>query len=176
MSNSAQSSSLGALAFSDLNREIAVTRRVLERLPEEKFAWKAHEKSMTLGNLAMHVVNLFQWMVDTLNGDGLDLATIKPPRTTPRDRDDLLRTFEQYSSAAKKALARMDEVGLSQLWTLRRGDQVMHTQPRALILRVWCLSHLIHHRAQLCVYLRMLDIPVPAVYFNSSDEPEWMFT
>ena len=96
-------------------------------------------------------------------------------RTEPADRDDLLRTFDQITAEVSKAMAKMDDAALGRTWTLRRGEQVLHTEIKAMILRKWCVSHMIHHRAQLCVYLRLLNIPVPAVYFNSSDEPQWTF-
>ena len=167
---------LNPLAFGDLDREITVTRKVLERLPEEKFAWKPHEKSMSLGNLAMHVAGLLQWMLDTLDRDELDMATIEPPRSNPTGLEDVLETFDKNVVAVKDAMMRMDDESLARTWTLRNGPTILHQQPRAQIVRVWCLNHMIHHRAQLCVLLRLLNVPVPAVYFNSADEPEWVFT
>ena len=169
-------SNLAQLAFGDLDRETAVTRKVLERLPEEKFAWKPHQKSMSLGNLAMHVANLLQWMLDTLDRDELDLETIEPPRSNPTGLEDVLVTFDKNVVAVKDAMTRMDDESLARPWTLRKGTTILHQQPRALIVRVWCLNHMIHHRAQLCVLLRLLNVPVPAVYFNSADEPEWVFS
>jgi uncharacterized damage-inducible protein DinB len=164
------------LAFIDIDREIAVTRRVLERLPEKDFAWKAHEKSMNLGRLAMHVANLLQWTVDTLDRDELDMASPSKMRNEPTSLADVLETFETNAKAVARAMEKTDDARLRGTWTLRQGDQVLVAEPRARILRVWCLNHLVHHRAQLCVYLRLLGEPVPAVYFNSADEPEWVFT
>jgi uncharacterized damage-inducible protein DinB len=163
-------------AFCDLKREFEVTRRVLDRLPEDKFAWKPHEKSMNLGRLAMHVATLPQWMRETLEKDGMDMANPPKMRVDPDNRADLLTTFDEHAAAVNAALARSDDASLERHWTLRQGDQVLVSQPRVEILRVWCLNHLIHHRAQLCVYLRLLNVPVPAVYFNSADEPEWVFS
>jgi uncharacterized damage-inducible protein DinB len=163
------------VAFVDLQREIDTTRRVLERLPEDQFAWKPHEKSMSLGRLAMHVATLLQWFLTTLQFDELDLASPPQIPTEPTNRDDLLRTFEQNAAAVTQAFERIDDAALNRTWTLRNSEQVLFSQSRAKVLRVWCLSHLIHHRAQLCVYLRLLNIPVPAVYFNSAAEPEWVF-
>jgi uncharacterized damage-inducible protein DinB len=163
-------------AFCDLKREFEATRRVLDRLPEDKFAWKPHEKSMSLGRLAMHVATLPQWMRETLEKDGMDMANPPKMRVDPDNRADLLTTFDEHAAAVNAALARSDDAALERHWTLRQGDQVLVSQPRVEILRVWCLNHLIHHRAQLCVYLRLLNVPVPAVYFNSADEPEWVFT
>jgi uncharacterized damage-inducible protein DinB len=169
------SQSLKRLAFCDLDREIAVTRRVLERLPEAQFGWKPHPKSMTLGRLAMHVANLLQWMIDTIERDGLDMQ--KPPamRNEPTGLADVLEVFDKNTAVLKAAMDKLDDASLTKTWTLRNGNGVLHAQPKVVIARLWCLNHLIHHRAQLCVLLRLLNVPVPAVYFNSADEPDWKF-
>jgi uncharacterized damage-inducible protein DinB len=165
-----------AIAFGDLDRELATTRRVLERLPEEHYSWKPHEKSMSLGRLALHVANLLYWQLVTLQSDEFDLASPPPLRVDPTSREEVLRTFDQNAAAVKAALGRIDDAALGRTWTLRQGEKVLVRQPRAMTLRVWGLNHLIHHRGQLCLYLRLLNVPVPAVYFNSADEPEWVFT
>lgn len=170
-----ETESLKSMAFCDLDREISATRRVLERLPEEHFSWKPHEKSMSLSRLAMHVVNLLQWYLDTLAKDEFDVSAAPPPMGEPASRSELLAAFEKNATAVEQALARTDDASLARTWTLRSGPQVLYQQPRVAILRVSCLNHLIHHRAQLCIYLRLLHVPVPAVYFNSADEPEWKF-
>jgi|SRR5581483_1405627 len=161
--------------FLDLDRELNVTRRVLERMPQDKFAWKPHEKSMSLGRLAMHVATLPQWMHDTLTTDGLDMLTAKGPRTEANDLSDLLAEFDRHAANVRNAVSKSDDATLSSAWKLRKGDAVLFENTRAYVVRVWCLNHMIHHRAQLCVLLRLLNLPVPAVYFNSSDEPEWTF-
>src|SRR5262245_53494680 len=143
------------IAFGDLDREIAVTRRVLERLPESKFAWKVHEKSMPLGRLAMHVANLLQWMTDTVLKDGMDMANPPTMRNEPKSLDDVLQTFDRNATALKDAMAGIDDTALERPWTLRNGPQVLYSQPKRTILRLWCLNHMVHHRAQLCVYLRI---------------------
>jgi uncharacterized damage-inducible protein DinB len=175
MSSATVSISLKDLAFGDLQREFDATRRVLERLPEEHFGWKPHEKSMALGRLAMHVATLPQWMLTTIEQDGLDFASPPKIRTEPENRADLLKTFDDNAKAVTAAMQKIDDATLQQTWTLRNGPQVLHQQTKAMILRVWCISHLINHRGQLCLYLRLLNIPVPAVYFNSADEPDWRF-
>jgi uncharacterized damage-inducible protein DinB len=174
--NASGSPSLHTIAFTDLQREIAVTRRILERIPEEHFAWKVHEKSMSLGRLATHVATLLQWFRDTLTKDDFDMNVPPVMPTEAKTRDELLRIFDDNAAAAQLAMAVTDKAALLRTWTLRRGEQILVQQPRFTILRVWCLNHLIHHRGQLCVYLRILNIPVPAVYFNSADEPDWIFT
>src|SRR5213592_4418344 len=105
MPDSPVATSLKDLAFGDIERELAVTRRVLERLPEEKFAWKPHEKSMSLGGLAMHVANLAHWMLDTLQRDALDMQSPPPLRNDPKDLADVLETFDQHAAKVKAALA-----------------------------------------------------------------------
>jgi uncharacterized damage-inducible protein DinB len=170
-----QSAAVKDAVFSDLERELNVTRKVLERIPAAQFGWKPHEKSMSFGRLAMHVATLPQWMLTTIENDELDFA--KPPqmRMEPESSEDLLSTFDGQAAAVKKALAQIDDAALERTWTLRNGDQILHRNSKLTILRIWCLNHMIHHRAQLCVYLRLLNVPVPAVYFNSSDEPQWVF-
>ena len=172
---SADSPSLNEIIFGDLERELAVTRKVLQRLPEEKFAWKPHEKSMNLGRLAMHVATLPQWARGAIADEGLDMATAPRPRTDPSDRKDLLETFDQSAAALREAVGRFDAAAIGNPWTVRNGQHVMTTQPRSFVYRVWCLNHMIHHRGQLCLYLRLLNVPVPTVYFNSADDPTWVF-
>jgi uncharacterized damage-inducible protein DinB len=175
MSTAVTSNHVKDIAFGDLPRELEATRRVLERLPEEHFAWKPHEKSMAMGRLAMHVATLPQWMLMTIEQDELDFASPPNMRTEPKDRADLLKTFDDSAKAVTAAMQKIDDAGLEKTWTLRNGLQVLHRQTKAMILRVWCINHLVNHRGQLCLYLRLLNVPVPAVYFNSADEPDWKF-
>lgn len=163
------------IAFLDVERELEATRRVLERVPEEHFDWKPHEKSMSLMQLAGHVATMPIWCVLTLEQDGLNFAS---PPNIPRDfsnRAALLRTFDEHAAKFRAVIERLDDAALGQDWTLKNGDQVMYTGSRAYVLRVWCVNHMVHHRGQLCMHLRMLNVPVPAVYFNSADEPEMKF-
>ena len=173
MDNNAQSTK--DLAFCDLERELATTRRVLERVPAEHFDWKAHETSMSLRDLAGHVATMPIWLLLTVEQDGLDFSS---PPNIPRDfssREGLLKTFDDNADRFRAAMERLDDSALEQDWTLTNGGQSIYTAPRSYVLRVWCVNHMIHHRGQLCTYLRMLDVPVPAVYFNSVDEPEMKF-
>lgn len=163
------------LAFADLDRELSVTRKVLEQLPPEHYNWKPHEKSMTLGKLALHVSDLTQWARDTIAQDELDVS--QAPRSPDKltDRNELLARFDRGAAALRQAVARCDAAGLDANWTLRNAQQVLVTRPRWTVYRIWSLNHLIHHRAQLCLYLRLLNIPVPTVYFNTADDPTWVF-
>jgi uncharacterized damage-inducible protein DinB len=167
--------SLKEVAFGDLERELAVTRKVLERLPADHFDWKPHEKSMTLARLALHVADLPDWMRVTLAQDELDMASAPRPPAELKDSAELLGRFDRNVAALRETVAKFDIANLNRPWSMRNGDQVIVTRPRATVYRVWSLNHLIHHRAQLCLYLRLLNVPVPTVYFNTADDPTWVF-
>jgi len=169
------SGSVTELAFCDIERELETTRRVLERVPEEHFSWKPHEKSMSLVDLAGHVATMPIWLLITVEQDGLDF---KSPPDIPRDFSShagVLKVFDDNASKFRTALAAMDDSALMQPWKLQNDGQVMYGASRAYVLRVWCINHMVHHRGQLCLYLRMLGVSVPRVYFNSTDEPEMKF-
>lgn len=158
------------LAIGDLEQELSQTRRILERVPEEHLDWRPHEKSWTLGELAQHIVNLPFWQTRIVEADEFDLATSPPPSAGPRSREELLERFDRSATALRDAVARLDEQALGARWTLRQGDRVLIALPRAAVLRGMGISHLIHHRGQLTVYLRLLDTPVPGLYGPSADE------
>lgn len=157
--------------FDDLSRELAATRRVLERLPDDQLGWRPHVKSFTLGALATHVATLPGVAHDILRADVMDLATRPSPRQALPSRADLLATFDEQAAAWQDALAAATDEVLQGTWTLRHGTQVLDEAPRLEVLRHWCLNHLIHHRAQLTVYLRLLNVPVPGLYGPTADEP-----
>ena len=167
--------SLKDIAFGDLERQLTVTRTVLERLPEDRYDWKPHEKSMNLGRLALHVADLPDWMRVTINRDELDAADAPRPPSVLKDRAELLARFDRNVAALREAVGRFDLAKLDQPWSMRDGGNVMVTRPRSIVYRVWCLNHMIHHRGQLCLYLRLLNVPVPTVYFNTADDPTWVF-
>jgi uncharacterized damage-inducible protein DinB len=158
--------------FEDLEFELGLTRKVLARLPANHFAFKPHEKSMHLGQLAAHVANILNWVTLSIRRDELDLAQFPPPdRTGPKSNAELLATYDANAADARSALAELKDANLDDTWTLRMGERVLKAFPRRTVLRTMCLSHMIHHRAQLLVYLRLLNIPVPSVYGPSADEP-----
>jgi uncharacterized damage-inducible protein DinB len=173
---SANSPSAKEIIFWDLERELAVTRKVLEQLPQEHYDWKPHEKSMSLAKLALHVATLPDWARGAIAEDGLDAATAPRPPSELKSQKDLLALFDRSAAALREAAGRFDAEKFGQTWTMRSGSTIMTSQPRATVYRVWCLNHLIHHRAQLCLYLRLLNIPVPTVYFNTADDPTWVFS
>jgi len=166
---------LKEIAFADLERELAVTRTVLDRLPPEKYDWKPHEKSMSLGKLALHVAELPAWITVTLAQDELDAATAPRPPAQVKERAELLARFDENVRLMRQAVAQFDPANFHRPWSMRHGKEIMVTRPKSMIYRVWCINHLIHHRGQLCLYLRLLNVPVPTVYFNTADDPTWVF-
>jgi len=157
----------------EFDQELAGTRRTLERVPEEKFDWKPHEKSPTMGWLASHLANLPSWAVLGIERESFDLAPPDgPPPRTPqaKSRAELLETFERNRDAARAAIAGASDETLLKPWSLLSGGKTILTVPRIGVLRGFVLNHTIHHRAQLGVYLRLNDIPVPSLYGPSADE------
>ncbi|TGE28129.1 DinB family protein [Hymenobacter metallicola] len=163
-----------AVAFStELLEEAKLTRRVLERVPVAQSNWQPHPKSMTLGQLARHTADLIGWIKDTLDTTEVDVAVFDDAPVTPiTSTEDLLAYFEQRTEAASTGLRQATPESLEQLWTMRSGSQVLVAQPRAEVVR-HLISHMIHHRGQLSVYLRLLDVPVPYIYGPTADEATW---
>lgn len=155
----------------ELKQECAITRRLLERLPDDKFGWKPHEKSMTMGRLATHIAETPSWTVETFAKDVLDFdpADFKP--STADNRAALLADFDKNVAAALEALQAQQDAILATTWTMSVSGNVVFKETRAVVLRVFIFSHMIHHRGQLSVYLRLNDIPVPSIYGPSADEP-----
>jgi uncharacterized damage-inducible protein DinB len=156
--------------------EMANTRKTLERVPEDRFAWKPHEKSMAMGNLASHVANIPNWAVLMLSKDSIDIAPEGVPVKTPQaaSREELLKIFDENVASAREAISGASDESLHGNWTLLANGKTIFTQPRLGVLRGMVLSHNIHHRAQLGLYLRLNDVPVPAIYGPSADENPMM--
>jgi uncharacterized damage-inducible protein DinB len=161
--------------FFDLERELRVTRAVLAAIPEAKFDWKAHPKSMSLGQLALHVANLVDWMRLTLDRDLLDVTNAPNGQFNLKTNAELLQRFDENVATLRKVVEEFDISQYYNDWSLERGGQTVTTQPREKVWRVFSVNHLIHHRGQLCVYLRLLDVPVPTVYFNTADNRAMTF-
>lgn len=161
---------LKQLIVGDTTQELASTRRILERLPDEHLTWRPHEKSMTLGGLATHLINLLNWQMAILQYSDFDLSTVPLRREAIEKRDDILDEFDANLRKVEMLLTECDEKKLGEEWTLRHGDHIIRQEPRAIAFRTFGLSHMVHHRAQLGVYLRLLDIPVPGIYGPSADE------
>jgi uncharacterized damage-inducible protein DinB len=151
--------------------EMAQTRRTLERVPAAKFDWKAHEKSWCVGQLALHLATVPYWFSLMMTTDELDFATLPPPKyETPKDISEVLAKFDTNLAAARAALAGASDEQLRAQWIGRSGERVIFAHSRAELLRGFVMNHMIHHRGQLTVYLRLLDVPVPALYGPSADE------
>ncbi|WP_379154171.1 DinB family protein [Paenibacillus sp. sgz5001063] len=159
-----------SLLVGDVMQEWAGTRRLLESIPDEHLGWRPHAKSYTFGELATHVVNLINWQLFILRDPELDLGTIPSRRVALESRQAMLDEFNANIQELEQTLDTIDEAALGSNWTLRRGDTVMAVQPKAIAFRTMGMSHMIHHRAQLGMYLRLLDQPVPGVYGPTADE------
>jgi len=157
----------------EFDMEMASTRKMLERVPVANLDFKPHDKSGSLGWLAWHVADLPAWIVETVNKDELDFAPIGQPRPAPpkmESREQLLASFDKKVADARTAIAGVSDERLAGPWTLKAGGHTIFTMPRAAVLRSFVMNHLIHHRAQLGVYLRLNDVPVPGMYGPSADE------
>jgi uncharacterized damage-inducible protein DinB len=157
----------------EFDQEMAGTRKTLERVPMEKPGWRPHEKSMPMGHLAVHVATLPGWAEFTINQDELDLAPVgAPPLEMPKagTQKELLALFDESSAKGRAAIAKSSDEHLLKPWSLLMGGKTLFTMPRIAVLRTFLMNHLIHHRAQLGVYLRMNNLPVPALYGPSADE------
>ncbi len=154
----------------ELSHEAPVTRKVLERAPEDQFGWKPHEKSMTLGRLVTHIAESPGWVANILPQDEfvMDPASFKP--TVAESVAQVLDMFDKNVALASSTMQGMADERLLATWRLKIGDEVKVEMPRIGMIRVFLLNHLYHHRGQLTVYLRLLDVPVPAVYGPSADE------
>jgi uncharacterized damage-inducible protein DinB len=154
--------------IAELSQEAANTRRVLERVPESRMSWKPHAKSMSLGQLAHHVANVPGAIADLVSADVRDLPVV--PRPEARSVAELLATLEKSIANAKAKLASWDDAALMASFKLMRNGQAVIELPRIAMIRTVMLNHWYHHRGQLTVYLRLLDVPLPAIYGGSADE------
>jgi len=155
--------------LAEYDHEMGTTRKLLERLPDDKLAWKPHEKSMSLGGLATHVSNLANWGGAILTQLSFDLADAPPNLEEKSSRADILAGFDASSMRTRGLLDKSDAELLAP-WSLKRGGQEVFTLPRVAAFRTFVLYHVVHHRGQLSVYLRLNNVPVPAIYGPSADE------
>lgn len=157
----------------EFDLEMANTRKTLERVPDDKFDWTPHQKSMTMGNLATHLANIPTWAIRALKHDSIDIAPVgeAPPRVEPaRSTREVLERFDQAVKDARAAISETENEEMTQHWSLLSGGKTVMTLPRVAVLRGFVMNHTIHHRAQLGVYLRLNDIAVPSIYGPSADE------
>jgi uncharacterized damage-inducible protein DinB len=161
---------IGQGFINELQHEAATTRKLLERIPAEKFDWKPHEKSMSMHRLATHVADMFSWFPPTLEQDELDFAK-GYDQPNPATTEELVALLDKNVEAAIESLKKMDDdASFMKNWTLRNGEQIFFEMPKVAVSRTFIMNHIMHHRGQLSVYLRLNDIPVPAMYGPSADE------
>ncbi|MEI9909379.1 MAG: DinB family protein [Bacteroidota bacterium] len=157
--------------IAELKHEASLTKKMLERVPMDKKDWKPHEKSMTIGRVATHLAENIRWIADIRHIDDFDFMknyNFKPHTATTQE--ELQQIFQTHLDNAINDLSAMSDEDFNNNWTVRRGEQVMFSTPKKVAIRGWAFSHHIHHRGQLSVYLRLLDVPVPGMYGPSADE------
>ena len=156
--------------LAELDQEAATTRRVLERVPGDKLGWKPHVKSMSLGQLALHVATIPGAVAKFLAGDGLDIGGVNFEAPAATSASELLPALDESIKTAKEVLTGLDDHKAMTTWKLTRGATELFAAPRIGVARSIMLNHWYHHRGQLSVYLRLLNIPVPSIYGPSADE------
>jgi uncharacterized damage-inducible protein DinB len=159
---------INELLIREFDREMSSTQKTLERVPADKWDWKPQEKSGSLGWMAAHVATLPGFTTATIKSPELELTTVSMPKV--EKQADLLPTFAKASQEARAALGTVTDEQLQQMWTLKRNGNVIFAMPRYDVLRAMCFNHIIHHRGQLTMYLRQLNVPVPGLYGPSADE------
>jgi len=157
----------------EFDHEMTTTRKALERVPEERFDWKPHAKSFSLGALSTHLANLPTWGTETLTKSEMDLPAVQPSPGALPSKAELISAFDRNVAAARAAMTGKTDAELLAIWSLKRGGKTLFSMPKTAVMRSFVLSHMIHHRAQLGVYLRLLDVPVPATYGPTADEPSF---
>ncbi|HKI44247.1 MAG TPA: DinB family protein [Balneolales bacterium] len=156
----------------EFDHEMANTRKLLERIPNDKATWKPHPKSRTLGQLAIHLAFLPVWINSIMEKAEFDLRSSKDggfKRPEFKSRDTLLSFFDENVSNARKAISGRSDREMLVNWTFRKGEQILFSSPRTAALRSFVMSHSIHHRGQLTVYLRLIDVPLPELYGSTAD-------
>lgn len=153
----------------EFDHEMATTRKTLERVPQNKFDWAPHPKSMTVVRLTSHMAHIPFWAVMTIGEDSLDLAA-SPPMAPVAGTAQALADFDKNVAAARAAIEACTDETWMKPWSLKMGDKILMTLPKVAVVRSWVMNHNVHHRAQMGVYLRLLDLPVPSVYGPSADE------
>lgn len=153
----------------EFDHEMTTTRKVLERVPDERLTWKPHDKSMSVGALATHLSNIPWWGEVTLSQPEFDTGTF-PPQPEPTSRAQILEQFDRHVATTRATLTGKSDAELMAPWALKHNGQTVFSMPKAAVWRSFVLSHLVHHRGQMSVYLRLLDVPVPSIYGPSADE------
>ena len=155
----------------EYDHEMATTRKLLERVPLNQAQWKPHAKSMSMGDLAVHLVEIPGWVGSIVNAQFYDMAAAAE-HVSPKfaSNAELLAAFDENVATARVAIDSKSDAEMMESWSLKKGNAVLMNMPKVAVLRGFLLSHLIHHRGQLSVYIRMHDVPVPSIYGPSADE------
>ena len=156
--------------MAELKHEAGLTKKMLEKVPLDKKDWKPHEKSMSLGRLATHVAEIPHWVSDIIHIDDFDFMSRTFTSHVAASQEELLNIYKEKLDAALNDLSKMSDEDFNKKWIVRMGEKILYDTPKKVAIRGWALSHLIHHRGQLSVYLRLLDVPVPGMYGPSADE------
>jgi uncharacterized damage-inducible protein DinB len=170
------SMTISQMLLPEFEAEAANTRKTLERIPNDKFSWKPHPKSFSMGDLATHIATMTGWATDTIEKDSFDINPVgghpyQPPKV--QTTVELLALFDKSVAAARAALAGASDERMKQPWSLLNAGAPIMTMPRVAVVRSFVMNHTIHHRAQLGVYLRLNDIAVPSIYGPSADENQF---
>ena len=169
-STGVSSNNIASALVAELEHEARVTRTVLERVPAEKFDWKPHEKSMAFGALAGHIAEMIGWTQGIMEHPELDFAKMDYKPFEPKSTEDLVEYFDKNAGEAIETLKNSSDAQFMETWTMKNGEKVYFTLPKVAVMRSFVMSHIIHHRGQLSVYLRLNDISVPSIYGPSADE------
>lgn len=163
--------SIATSFIGELKQEAAITRKLLERVPMDKCDWKPHEKSMSIGRLATHIAETIHWISVILGPDQFDFAANPAPvRHVAADNAELINILETNLEKAIQSLSAATEADFEKDWIIMRGEQEIMRSKKKVAIRAWGISHQVHHRGQLSVFLRLLDVPVPGIYGPSADE------
>jgi len=162
--------SISNALLSEFDHEMTTSRTVIERVPENKYSWKPHEKSMSAGRLASHIAEMPSWASTGIKQDSLDLAAGGYTPYEASTRAELLALFDKNVADARASIAGCSDETFMKMWSLKRGGATLMTLPKIAVVRSFVMNHVIHHRGQLSVYLRELNVPVPSIYGPSADE------
>ena len=152
----------------EIDQEAKTTQRVLDRIPEDKLSWRPHAKAYSLGQLGLHIARIQGVLAEAACNDNFQIGNIT--QAEPASRKEILDTFAQSTATAKQALGKLDDARLMAMWTASRNGKVIMSVPRIGFIRAIVMNHVYHHRGQLSVYLKLLDVPIPSIYGPSADE------
>ena len=162
--------SIGQSMLPEYDSEMATTRKLLERVPFDKADWKPHEKSFSMAELASHLRNMAGWMAVTCESDELDTGPDFKPPPLATSAEELLAAFDKATAEGREALAGVSDEAMMQTWSLKHAGQALFSMPKVACIRGMILNHMIHHRGQLSVYLRLNDVPLPSIYGPTADD------